>query len=661
MRWLKSLSYADVLELQDLLYDIIRESQTENSLYGSGVEMIQINGTGRAYSMDADKKDQINVWNGFWGYLRYIWKENKKLYLLGVLYFPAFILANYLQVYLPKLVIMELEEKQTLIHLGMSILGLVLILGLAIILRVRMQSGVEKGSRILTQKMQSDYAEKLLYVDYGCLEDCEFITLRNKVYKSFTGSIGEVNNTGRLSAFLITLMMVAASVGNILLYAVYICRLSPWLLVFLLFLIPSQTIYVNKVLVKQEIRYAEKGSDAWKKMDYTVRKTEDFSMAKDIRLYQMPGWFLAIINKYIKECLFYKAKELMVRLSSGYLNTIFFAVFNGCIFAGILNQLWHGNMKASDLVFYAGMGPALFQLCGHELVGRIFNITAISIAFERFQQFISYGEDSGRLEVPLQKTAPVIQAEHVSFTYPGAEQPVLQDLNITVKAGEKVAIVGVNGAGKTTLMKLFCGLLHPTEGRILLNGQDMEEMEAEERYAWFSCVFQDIQFLPLSIRENISMGVPDMGQDMDARIWKCLEQAGIRKEIEILPQQLDSWMEKSINQDAVDFSGGQRQKLILARALYRDAGALILDEPTAALDALAENEIYEKYAEFAGEKTSFFVSHRLSSTRFCDRILLIDGGRVAEEGTHARLLLAEGLYARMFAMQSKYYKCGKDF
>lgn len=606
--------------------------------------------------MGANTDNQIKVWDGFWGYLKYIWKENKKLYLLGVLYFPAFILANYLQVYLPKLVIMELEEKQTPIHLGMSILGLVLILAVAIILRVRTQSKVEYGNRVIAQKMRNDYAQKLLYVDYECLEDRDFITLRNKVYKSFTGSIGEVNDTGRLNSFLNALLLVIASIGNILVYAVHICKLSPWLLIFLLFLIPLEAIYVKKVLIKQEIQYAERGSDAWKKMDYTVRKTEDFSMAKDIRLYQMPGWLLAIINQYIKECLVYKAKELGTRLFSGYLNTILFSIYNGCIFAGILYQLWHGNITASDLVFYAGIGPALFQLCGHELMGKIFGMVSISVAFGRFQEFINYGKDSGRLEVPLKKTAPVIQAEHVSFTYPGTQQPVLQDLNITIEAGEKIAIVGVNGAGKTTLMKLFCGLLHPTEGRILLNGRDMEAMESEECYAWFSCVFQDIQFLPLTIRENISMGVPEDGQDVDKRVWKCLEQAGIQKDIEILPNGLDTWMEKNINQDAVDFSGGQRQKLILARALYRDTGALILDEPTAALDALAENDIYEKYAEIAGNKTSFFVSHRLSSTRFCDRILLIDGGKVAEEGTHAQLLLAEGLYAKMFAMQSQYYK-----
>lgn len=230
----------------------------------------------------------------------------------------------------------------------------------------------------------------------------------------------------------------------------------------------------------------------------------------------------------------------------------------------------------------------------------------------------------------------------------------LSDFNLKVNKGESVAIVGVNGAGKTTLMKLACGLLHPTEGKIFLNGRDMQELDAEERYANFSCAFQEIQFLPLTIRENISMKLEN--EEDTARIWSCLEEAGVADAIRELPQQLNTKMNKSIHEDAVDFSGGQRQKIILARALYRDAGCLILDEPTAALDALAENEIYEKYSQFTKDKTSFFVSHRLASTRFCDRIVLIDGGKVAEQGTHEELLDKNGLYSHMFSLQSKYYK-----
>lgn len=326
----------------------------------------------------------------------------------------------------------------------------------------------------------------------------------------------------------------------------------------------------------------------------------------------------------------------------------------------ILYRFWAGSIDVSDVVFYAGMGPALYTLLSVDFSQNMIMLMKNVLEYNRFVQFIHYGEDTGATEVPVQKEAAELVLEHVTFAYPKADHPVLQDLSLTVHAGEKVAIVGVNGAGKTTLMKLICGLLHPTSGRILLNGRDMEEMEAEERYARFSCAFQDIQFLPLTIRDNISMQVADQKsrEEVDRRVWNCLEQAGVRKEIEKLPEQLDTLMEKNIHEKAVDFSGGQRQKLILARALYREAGTLILDEPTAALDALAENDIYEKYARFAKDKTSFFVSHRLSSTRFCDRILLIDNGKVAEEGTHEELLAAGGLYATMFAMQSKYYQEG---
>lgn len=179
-------------------------------------------------------------------------------------------------------------------------------------------------------------------------------------------------------------------------------------------------------------------------------------------------------------------------------------------------------------------------------------------------------------------------------------------------------------------------------------------MTQQEIYAWFSCVFQDVHFLPLSVRENISM--KPLNGKVDDRVWECLDKAGMSEVINELPGKDDTLMEKSLNDEATDFSGGQCQKLMLARALYRDSGVLILDEPTAALDAIAENDIYQKYAYFTQNKTSFFVSHRLSSTRFCDRIILIDGGKIAEEGTHKSLLEKNGIYAKMFSLQSRYYQ-----
>lgn len=621
------------------------------------------------------------IWSAFWGYIKYIWKEKKILYLFGAFFFPAFIIANFMQVYLPKMIIMELEEKRSVVYMGLSVLGLIMVLLLAILIREKMSSRLEYGNRQIAQKMQCDYTNKLLYVDYGFLEDKNFLSMRNLAKERVFG--GEIGGQERamLKDFMQTMVMIIAAVGNVILYLYYLGKLSGLLILFL-FAVCLFNLTINiKFLGKNEGKYGQKAADSWQKLDYVTRKTEDFSMAKDIRLYRMDSWMSDLIKSYLGERLFYKRKELTASGMSGANNAVSIGIFLSFLLGMVLLRFWNGDIGVSDVVFYANMGPLLFNLVYDNIARGSIKLFWIITGFQRFQTFMDYGEDTGRMDVPVQREAPAIVLERVSFSYPGAQKEVLKDIDLRVRPGEKVAIVGVNGAGKTTLMKLICGLLHPTSGRILLNGIDMETMEAEERYAWFSCTFQDVQFLPLSLRENVSQeigesdsyreGAADMKRDnlrgllqksldRDGKIWHCLSQAGINQDIEELPEKLDTLLEKNINEGATDFSGGQRQKLILARALYRDAGTLILDEPTAALDALAENEIYEKYAEFARGKTSFFVSHRLSSTRFCDRILLLDGGSIAEEGTHEELLAGKGIYAKMFEMQSKYYQGGEE-
>ncbi len=551
------------------------------------------------------------------------------------------------------MVIMELEEKRTITHFGISIMGLSFFLILCIFIKVKMLSRIKYSNRFINQRMQNEYSQKLLYVDYKYLEDQEFLTVRDKVKESlFGGSVGDEWERAKLADFMKTLVTLAAVTGNVVLYAYHLCKLSYWMLAIFL-IAPFIMVLTQKTVMKNERDNAVKASGVWQKLDYVIRKTEDFSMAKDVRMYQMDVWLSGLLEKLCKKRLEYKAKELKPRCALSVISTLVFGVYHAGLFAAILAGLWNGNINVADVVFYAGMGPALYFLMEEDFLNNIRRLFQLSVEFKRFREYTDYGENTGKTDIPVNRKTPVIEFQHVSFTYPGSDREVLKDINLVVEKGEKIAIVGVNGAGKTTLMKLTCGLLLPASGRILLDGKDMAQMEPEERYSWFSCAFQDIQFLPLSIKENISMLIEDAD---NLKIWDCLKQAGIKDEVGSLPLRLDTMMEKTLNKNAVDFSGGQKQKLILARALYRDAGVLVLDEPTAALDALAENDIYEKYARFTKDKTSFFVSHRLSSTRFCDRILLIDGGNIAEEGTHEELLAAGGLYAGMFEMQSKYYK-----
>jgi len=251
---------------------------------------------------------------------------------------------------------------------------------------------------------------------------------------------------------------------------------------------------------------------------------------------------------------------------------------------------------------------------------------------------------------------PSIELRGVGYTYPEAEKPALKNINIRVSAGERIAVVGANGAGKTTLVKIICGLFSPTEGEILLNGQPASAYNRDEYYSLFSTVFQDIHLMPSSIAENISQNPPE-NIDQE-RIKRCLELTGLCSKTDTLPDKEGTLLVRSVHPDATELSGGEKQKLAMARALYKDAPVLILDEPTAALDPLAENEVYQKYAQLTDGKTSVFISHRLASTRFCDRILLIDGNVIAEQGTHDELMALGGVYANMFNVQASYYQSG---
>ncbi len=244
-----------------------------------------------------------------------------------------------------------------------------------------------------------------------------------------------------------------------------------------------------------------------------------------------------------------------------------------------------------------------------------------------------------------------LELKNVSFTYPGRETPTLSHINLTVKAGEKLALIGLNGAGKTTLVKLLCGFYQPTEGEILVNGLPLEKIDREQYYSLLSVLFQDYTILPGTVEENIASAKCADG----ARMERALAESDFGSVLLKLPQTEKSRVVKAVYDDAVDFSGGEKQRLLLARALYKDARLLILDEPTAALDPIAENEIYLKYSELGAGKTSIFISHRLSSTRFCDRIILLENGQIAEEGTHESLMQAGGKYAELFEMQSRYY------
>lgn len=253
--------------------------------------------------------------------------------------------------------------------------------------------------------------------------------------------------------------------------------------------------------------------------------------------------------------------------------------------------------------------------------------------------------------LPLPKPPFTFQFQDVSFRYPGHEDYALRHVNLLLRPEERLALVGANGAGKSTLVKLLLRLYRPTEGRIYLNGVDIQSFDYGAYSQLFSVVFQDYKLFAFSIEENIRFE-EEGGEE---RVWESLEKSGMKEKVESLPEKEKTRLYRAYDEEGIELSGGESQKVGIARALYKDGEVVILDEPTASLDPLSEYEIYRRMDSLVEKKTSIYITHRLSSTRFSDRIVVLEKGRIEEEGSHEELLRRGGLYSRMFHLQADAY------
>lgn len=331
------------------------------------------------------------------------------------------------------------------------------------------------------------------------------------------------------------------------------------------------------------------------------------------------------------------------------------ALLTGCIYLFVCLKAWGGAFDLGAVTQYIGAGTSLFLGIGLLLsefgefkantpfLGTIFELLDIPNAM--YQGSLTTEKRADRQYE--------VEFKDVSFRYPGTESWALRHVNMKFRVGERLAVVGPNGSGKTTFIKLLCRLYDPTEGEIRLNGIDIRKYRYDEYMGIFSVVFQDFKLLALPLGENVGAG-----QQYDrARAEECLVKAGFGNRLKELPLGLDTPLYKKLSEEGVEVSGGEAQKIAIARALYKDAPFIILDEPTAALDPLAEAEIYEKFNDIAGDKTAIYISHRLSSCKFCDEIAVFEHGAVVQKGTHESLLaVADGLYCRLWNAQAQYYE-----
>lgn len=443
-------------------------------------------------------------------------------------------------------------------------------------------------------------------------------------------------------------------VVGIVTYASLLAAANP--VVFLLVTAVSACTYIS---VRWEPMYYEKHKKEWekerRKTNYLQNLSNDFERAKDIKLYGLEGWLDKMMRGYQAHILRWKKRCSLRGIWAAVFSGVMDLIEDGVAYIYLIVLLMKGSISVGDFVFCFGIVDSIATF----ITGVIFDIGTLSAGAEKigyYRNLFDYPDTFNHGEgCKLPTGAVSIEFRDVWYRYAGAEDYTIKGLNLTVSPGESIALVGRNGAGKTTLVKLICGLYMPTRGEILIDGKRIDQYNIEEYYTMVSAVFQETKPAAFTIQEfvtSVAPNRPDAGKDAET----VLQAAGLWERIQGLPHGMETHLGKSVYEDGVDFSGGEMQKLLLARAMYKDGAILVLDEPTAALDPIAENKVYMQYSDISNGKTSIYISHRFASTRFCDRIVLLQDGVIAESGSHEELMELGGQYAYMFDVQSKYYK-----
>ena len=408
--------------------------------------------------------------------------------------------------------------------------------------------------------------------------------------------------------------------------------------------------------------YYEKTKHKWEKVGrkraYLAELSQNFQAAKDIKLYGLEDWINNMMCDYQGYLLLWSRKYCRCDLLVSILAGIMTLIQDGVAYVVLIGMLFAGNLSVGDFVFFFGIVGSVSGFL-HGIVRDVAKLNKRADKIAYYREFYDYPNkfNHGKgCELPT--GAVKIELRDVWYKYDGAEDFTLKGINLTIEEGESLALVGINGAGKTTLVKLICGLYRPTKGEILVNGKHIDEYNIEEYYSMISAVFQEIRPVCFTMFEyvaSVDLDRPTAREDAIA----AMKLAGIGEKIESLENGIDTHLMKGIYDDGVDLSGGEMQRLVLARAIYKNGNMLILDEPTAALDPIAENKLYLQYRNLTKGKTSIYISHRFASTRFCDRIVLLEGGIIKESGTHDELMAQNGQYSYMFGVQAKYYKEGE--
>jgi len=498
----------------------------------------------------------------------------------------------------------------------------------------------------LSQDFNDFTHQKSIRADYADIESSRYLEMKEKAEKFLFG------NWKDFSYVLDMAIEIIGKAFTLIGVIIVIAALNPSIVI----------IFISLVLVSSyvEARVQRKQADMNLEMTLSTRRVvyygqviEDFSYGKELRLNNCGSWLLKRERAHWQQTFELYKKSNALGIKSGVFNSFTGLIQQVVSYTYLVARFIAGYITLGDFAMFVG-GVAAFSGAMRELMQNIVEVSEYRkyyVAIEEYLNIPASMRKNKRLPVPPGK--PLIEFRNVSFAYPGQKSYALRNINITLTPAEKLSIVGENGAGKSTFVKLLCRIYDPTEGAILLNGVDIRDIDFDSYMSLFGAVFQDYKLYALSLKDNVALSKSDYVED--SAVEAALRKAGFGEKLDSLPGGVHTFVYRNFDDEGFEPSGGEGQKIALARALFKDAPIVILDEPTAALDPRAEHEMYKHFDELVAGKTAVYISHRLSSARFCERIAVFCGGEIVESGTHDELMHENGMYAELFCMQARFY------
>ncbi|SEN37131.1 ABC transporter ATP-binding protein [Paenibacillus sp. OV219] len=604
--------------------------------------------------MSTEKGAAYSAWSNIKYSMRVHWRARPLTLICCVIAVLVGVGMPFVSILMPKIVIDNITEGVTPREFILSVGAMALLLAVLSSMKsyADLITNDSVGTISIFKHLQTAMI-KHLNMDYEVLESPRYAKLGEKAGRAMQSNHSPASNIPRVMSQLLM------NVLGFLTYGLIIITVHPLIILFLAISAGINWMSLSRAR-KIEKDTREERSKLQGKLWYIQKASKEPSGGKDVRLYGLSSLIGGIFQNVLASSTEKEHKVATGDMKAQLSDAVLSLIRDGAAYAFLIYLLLNNKMSLGNFVLvFAAIGAFAGWLSGilrssSELMRSLSEMSDI----REYLDVPDISNTGAGHKLPSgDMLPPSITLRNLGYTYPEAKDPTLYGINLDIKPGERIAIVGPNGAGKTTLIKLLCGLYMPTSGEITLGGVDTMRYNRDDYFSLFSTVFQDIHLFCSDIAGNISQQSPD--QTDYEKVKKCLVMSGLMDKVSRLDKGESTLLVRRVHNDAIELSGGEMQKLALARALYKDAPVIILDEPTAALDPIAESEIYQRYAELTAGRTSIYISHRLASTRFCDRILLIDGGGIAEIGTHDELMRIGGKYAEMFNVQSHYYKDGE--